>query len=477
MHYTNRTISCTLITCYTEFSVDSKPPSFFDIMSTKLQILTITCLTGCLAGTLSPAYAAAPGTTDKSILKEALLNLEPINQPVADRMPTELKQEGTKFGTFLVKPSLSISGKYDSNVRGLNQDEDEGYSLIFKPSLNIERKYLSHRVNAYIEGIAEKYDTLSSEDKNNVKTGMDGSLQMSKSWSMPFDAHYKKEARGRDAPQIQSITEEPEDIQTIHVSLGLKKQFNSLSLQLSPYYKSLKHDDGTALYGGADVIFSDDDRKDRGATLTAEYAFPRSAHENNAEHKAILDINYEQQKFDRGIYSGGAFTNTYADNDRYGALASFQSSYKGLLFSKVGLGYTKVEYDENSFEDSDLMTAKADISYMLTPKWQLGLNGHRKINTDNDFRQGIEDKFAQFKTEYEILHDTFLTGYAGYQLFDYIDNTREDERYTAGVDLRHINSANLESALQLGYLDRQSNQTNGADYDRYTVLLSLIGKI
>lgn len=395
--------------------------------------------------------------------------------PVDQRTHPELRAEGLTWRGFVYKPRLELTGHYDSNVRALNNQDDSDYSLSVRPGLYVQKKYDAQIINGFIGADIRRFSSLSSENREDIKSYLRGYFELNSDWAIPASVSWSKKARPRSAPQAGNTTRSPEDVKRLEASFGITRRFNHLSLSLISEIKDMEHEDGNALLNNTPVVFSDNDRTELAGILRARYEFERDS-DNRPEYIAFADFKFGHQDYDRLDFQNGSFSGNSGDNDRYGIFAGFETTWKDRLFSSLGLGYTRVNYEDDSLEDVDLMTAGADVSWILIPKMNLNFGALREINQDNDFLQGFRKTEMAAGMDYEIRHDLYLGSELSYGFNDFIDSAREDDNYGGEINLRYLNSHRLETHLGLGYFECDSSDP-AQDFDRYHILLSLVGKI
>lgn len=400
--------------------------------------------------------------------------------PVHERLPEDLRAKPLRYNGLQYQAALNLETRYDNNVLA-TQRESSDYILALKPSLLVSRDYGAHKLRIGVQSEIERFTDQKEENKENLSLFARGALFAERQWSFPFLVNFRKEARKRNNLQT-TITDEPEDIERFGVEAGVQRNFNRLSVSLLGEYQNIAFDDGTALGATTPVIFSDDDHKTYRAKLSARYDISQGTpgRTDTPSHILFADFIYGRQRFDSLSFvntpAGGNFSGISGDRDEVGILAGLESSYKGLLFARLGAGYIRQNFDDETLDDISAIDLSADLSYNLTPKLTLGLKAERDINQDNGFTQGITQTSVVFNTDYEILHNLYLGGSVGYSDYEFEDLDRNDDDITAGLELSYYNSPRIQTSFGVNWQERTSN-INAAEFDRLVFLLSVTGRL
>jgi hypothetical protein len=154
----------------------------------------------------------------------------------------------------------------------------------------------------------------------------------------------------------------------------------------------------------------------------------------------------------------------------------FKTKYKGFLFADIGAGLKHQSFEDSQLKDTNTAEILANVSYNIVPKLTLNFQANREINQDGGLVQGVVISDYGFGADYELLHDLYLGMDFGYTNYEFDTLNREDKDLSAILSMRKLHTQNLETALEVGYRDRQSN-TPDRKFERYEMLLRLIGKL
>ena len=131
-------------------------------MSSKLRpAVTVVCLLG------SPALYGgedATGTTQADADSGAPAEL---TQPNAEA------QDGYRMGSFSVRPEVTVSGVYDSNIFATPTDEVEDSIMLFAPTLAADSGWARHKLEFDLGGAFARYSSNDDEDYDDYQDDED----------------------------------------------------------------------------------------------------------------------------------------------------------------------------------------------------------------------------------------------------------------------------------------------------------------
>jgi hypothetical protein len=397
-------------------------------------------------------------------------------KPVYERLPEELRAKPLTYGGLQYQASSVFETRYDDNILARSSKSSD-YIVAIKPKILLSKDYSAHQFKAGASANIERFASRSAENKEDLSLFAKALLFANHKWEFPLFAGFNKKARQRNRPQALS-SHKPLDINRFRASAGATRRFNRLSLGALGEYVRVDNENGRQINSGAAAIYDDDDRDIYRAKLKARYDISQgSPGEGGApSHILFADFIAGRHEYDRLSYVNGRYSGTSGDRNEFAVLAGIESDYKGLLFAKLGAGYTRQEFDDQTLEDVETIDMLARIAYNFTPKLTLRLDASRELDQDSGFTQGITETGYILGADYELLHNLYMRGELGYSDFEFEGVNREDEEISAGLGLTYYHSPRLESHLGLQWQDRSSSAIN-SDFDRLVLLLSLTGKL
>lgn len=399
-----------------------------------------------------------------------------IKKPALVETPAEYQPKGLMFRGFHYMPSLTVTSQYDDNIYAASRNEQSDIVTTIRPNLTVSKDYKGLFLNLQAGGDFKRYGEYDSENKDGYNFALKGNFEANSRMKFPFSLSHSTRARDRFDPLGTSLTtSEPLRVKNDEASFGVVRRFNRLSLGLIGRYGLTDLEDGMS--GVTPVIFSDNNRSEAEGRIELTYEFLRGESSSEApEHYLYAILKRGHQDFEKRSFDGVDFTGLKRDRDTMGALVGFQTNYKDRLLANIGGGYMEQNFEEASLGSTGTYDLKADIDYLLTPKWMLGFEAGREIAQDNDVLRGIVQSQYALTSQYELLHNIYLDSALGYGTDDFTDTAREDENVSGKVGLSYVLSPRLKGTLEGFRLERESSEA-GRDMGRSVVMIGIKGSL
>lgn len=415
---------------------------------------------------------AGAGTANAQLIDERIQ----LENPVRDRVPQDFINPGLAFKGFQYRPKLTIQGRYDSNVLAVERDKRSDLSVTVEPELNVVKRHGDSILTLKAKAEIERFANESDENSEDFEIFSQGRIEPNSDWHFPYTLSYNHRSRDRTESLANQTTTDRLTIDTLTAFGGVTRNFNRFSLSLLGTYEDIDNEDGVSIFTGAPVVYSDGDRVDVEGRVRARYEFPRGRDTKTEEHILFADAYIARSDYARRQFQGGAFTGVQGDRDIYGISAGFQTDYKGILFANIAGGYEMQDFDEPELDNTDAYTFAANVSYNITPKLTLRLDGYRGISQDNGYLRGVVETNTRVSADYELLHDWYLSSYIGYNQSDYTDIERSDDDFIANIGAKHYLSRRLSAEIEGRYFDRDST-FDQLSFDRYELMLRVNGEL
>jgi hypothetical protein len=198
--------------------------------------------------------------------------------------------------------------------------------------------------------------------------------------------------------------------------------------------------------------------------------------------KVDLSVGYEYTYSDVGSTLNG---NYYVGG--YDREAHFVNvGARGSLFPKL-TGFFKVGYRYNDPEDSKIRIGgvpagstdrdssgslgfDADFTHFTTAKVTTKLHLHRGFGIGGE-GQSTETTSGRLSASYAINSNYSADANVGYTMREYVDSSREDDLYSAGVSLSYVPNQYWSFSTGYRYAENDSNR-RGQSYESHTLSLS-----
>ena len=394
------------------------------------------------------------------------------------RVPQDLQSKPLSYKGFKYLPQLTLTGKYDSNIFISSQDEIGDYSLATTPEITIAKEYGRFASSLNLKTNIERFASESSENKNTYSAEFESDFYANSRWTIPFNAAYYDSVLDRSSPIGNlSTSEKPLEFSSWNANTGIIRKFNRLSLSLIGSYSEITYKDGISVQNGTPVVLSDNDRSTMGLNLGLVYELPREGSSDGVpEHYLFANVIGGRQDFKRLSYSNGAFSGVDKSRDTLSVLVGFKTGYKGILNAQLGAGILNQYFEDPTLDETSTYDLLANIDFALTKKATLNFLAGRDISQDNDIVQGIVLTDYNLGLDYEIKHNLYSSLSLGYTTSEFDTIDREDEDYSAGLELYYVLNPKFSAKASASHVFRDSTQ-DLRDYKRNIFMLSLTGRL
>lgn len=418
-----------------------------------------------------PHAAAQAGPTH---IDETGLGAGIDSRSPAHTLPEEYKARPVLWRGFSFLPSLGVQTVYNSNIYAARDGEKSGFIARVMPGLDWTKKYDGHDFGGSLSANIERFATEKTENKEEFSARIGASLNANSRWSFPFSFLFDRASRDRIDPLRHDATEKPENIDTATAGAGIVRHFNRLTVSLNGQYSQKSYEDGISRATGAPVLFSRQDSAAAGGFLGLEYALLRgNSSTASPEHALYLNLSHLEKEYETGhiLLPDGSYLK--GDSHNQSVMMGFKTSYKGLLYAKIGVGALRQDFVNDPLGDTINTDYEAELAYNMTPKATWRFKAMREMDEDSDFIRGYLRSAYMLGLDYEIYHNLFWHNALEYQTYRFEDNETGDRYdYALRSDLQYFLSAGLHTGLEVQYKTRKSEDAS-SEFDRFIMMLKL----
>ncbi|MDB5395607.1 MAG: outer rane beta-barrel protein, partial [Rhodospirillales bacterium] len=123
---------------------------------------------------------------------------------IADRPHPEYDEVGYRIASYIVKPTISVTETFDSNILGSSSFERSDFFTSVRPTVGIESDWQTNAVSLYAEGNIARYARYTSENVDNFLARGNGRLDIERGQTLTFDAGYQIQHEARYSPESQA---------------------------------------------------------------------------------------------------------------------------------------------------------------------------------------------------------------------------------------------------------------------------------
>lgn len=382
-------------------------------------------------------------------------SIRQLQQPVDARRPSDFVAEGHYFKGFLFKPALEVEQTYNDNIYIDNAQEVDDFVTYLRPSLGIVKDYDRSVMKLNLEAQREQHISETQENNMTGAASFIGATEVTSHISIPYSVKVQKSKQSRSTPGEISQTAEPLNKNILAGSLGVRVNFNRLTLTLSGEAARSRFESGTSRATGEFLDFQKNNLQKRGASLLATYNVLAGA-DGRPEHTLFADMSYETQTYDSFVQND-VNTADSKNNKVMNILAGVITDYKGIVYGTAGIGYEIKNYEAAGAKTIGNIDYYLDLKYSVTPKMTILLSGSRAVDQENDYQRGLRESVLSIGTDYEFAHNLYGGAALDIQNTKFIESGQTNETLSPVLNMRYLHSRYLESELEFRRTDRSSD--------------------
>jgi hypothetical protein len=410
----------------------------------------------------------APGMVAAQQNKTQVDNPDP-NITVQDRPRPDYDPLGIHAGSFLIYPSLTLSGQYDSNVFTTKHDTDSDFAAITSPQIEVNSNWSRHALNFAAGATGAVNKDFSENNYLDAFAAVNGRLDVKRSdivsGTLRFDRLH-------------------DDRSNADNGTGADNQGN-----LVRYYQGLvdtqyRHNFSrffTVVGGGVKRLEFDNigdrqlDRRDR-----TEYgARARLGYQLSPRIGTFVQGNYSYRDYDSDqIINGEAVNRT---SNGYRASIGTTVDITSILFGEMSFGYEGRNYDSNKLNDSGGFGANGQLTWNITPLTSIiatassGADETTVVFEGDTAEADLQNQIG-IDVTHELRRNILLNANAQYTRDDFQGTSRTDNTYDLGAGVTYLINRNLSANATYAFTTRNSDDDT-AGFDRSIFLVGFTVKL
>jgi hypothetical protein len=409
------------------------------------------------------AWAQAPGVFEPAVpgvVEPPEANV-PERQSVSQRPRQDYDALGLRAGSFLIFPSIDVSGEYNSNVYVTQTDTKGDFLTDLRPALTIASDWNNNAVNVHADGDIRRYASLVSENESNVDVAANGRLDIENNIYLTGGAGYQLAHEDRESPDSTTNEKSPTLYQLATADLGFVHDTGTVGLQLNADVNSYSYNNNSTSTG-APIPESYRDRMEYVLT-------PRISYEYIPGYDAFIKTPVNWRDYNTEFDPSGFRQNSHGYEADAGTTVGLGQIVNGEIF----VGYFGQDYDDSRLSSPSGIGFGGNLLWNVTPldsiKGQLARTVQETILQP---ASSYVETDVGLTAEHELLRNVVLTANAEYSNQAYQGISRVDNVYSAGVGARYLVTRNWNAGLSGTYRERDSN-VSGGGYDETIFLVDL----
>lgn len=402
--------------------------------------------TSCVASGRCLGRATVLATGFCLVVPGTLLAEDIRGQGVAERQYDAFTPQGVRMGSFILRPSLTVSETYDSNVFATETNVVDDFVTEVNPNVVLESDWANHSVR--LEADATQSLHASQTDEDGLEWTIAGSARIDvlNDTQINVGFLYGSLIEERGTPDAVGGAAEPTEFSEIGASISLAQSFNRLSMEVSADYTELDFDD-TPLIGGG---FDDNDDRDRSVLEIAVQV----GYELVADTVVFLRGTYNVRDFDQEV----PIVLVDRDSDGYELVVGTSFELGSLATGEVFAGYQEQSFEDPAFAAVSSVAYGASVDWYVTPLTTLRFRADNTIeDTTSGGASSFERQSVSVGLDHEFLRNLVASLDVEYAQENFQGSPREDKTYDVEIGIDYLINRAFSVGLFYGYEERDSS--------------------
>lgn len=385
---------------------------------------------------------------------------------VRERRHPEWEAEPIRLDSLELMPQIAASGGYDDNLFATRTQRIGDAFLTARPRLTVTRPSPNLRLVLDATADLTRYARRTSENVTDYAVEGRAGYRISQATRFDLALTHARAAEERISPDSPTGVIRPNRFTVSQAAATISHGINRLRLRGGIDVERRDYRDGETPAG----LEVDQDFRDR-TTITAmgaaEYALSPSV------------ALFGAAAFNRRDYRERQGPVPARDSQGYELALGTTFDIGRRMRGSVRAGYLKQDYRDPFFRDIDGLLVRGEVAWLATPLLTVTAAIDRSVT-----ETGILDAAGYLKTvtslraDYELLRNLILSAEVEREQRDYVDLTREDDRWTWRGSASYRLSRRV--ALNAGFQHRDQSSTGistGREFEktRFSLGVTLTG--
>jgi hypothetical protein len=399
----------------------------------------------------------------------------PLSETVMRRGRPDYDPLGIRLGSFIIHPSLSVVGTYDSNVfataKTASTPVKSDFFVTEIPTLGIGSDWNQDAVSLSVGGAFKQYASQTSEDVNNFTTEADGRLDLSNGEYLAVDTIYQLLHEDRSSPNAAVSAKDPIEYKVMGADLVYVHQKARLGFRIDNTITAYDFNNAST---GSGVTIPENFR-DRIEYVVA----PRVNYEIIPGYNAFVRvIGNERQYFSQQIGGGPSGENVRRNSHGWEVDAGTAIEITRITTAEVYVGYLKQYYENPLLKSPSGIGFGANLIWNVTPISTIKASFSQAVaETTLPGASSSLETGVQLTGEHELLRNLLLLASIGFVHDNYqqASAARSDNTFGADVGARYLLNRNWTATLDVNYSRRDSSAGNipTGNYSRVQAIASV----
>jgi hypothetical protein len=369
---------------------------------------------------------------------------------------------GIRAGSFLLLPSLDLSGAYSTNPEHVPGGPPSAYAVA-APELQVRSDWSRHSLTADIAGTYTQYnaDLVPSLNVPFLNSKIDGRIDVTRDTQLNLEARALINTDNPGSPNLQAALAKLPLNFDVGDTIGVTQQFNRLSVSFKGTFDRATYDNSQLTDG---TTSSNADRNfDQYAGIT------RIGYEIDPGMKPFVEVQGDQRIHDEQFDRNGLERDSTGITGKLGTAVDLFGSLTG----EMALGYVDRKYQDPTLPNVTGVIADGTLIWQPT-----GLTTAKLTASSQVYETVLAGASGELSRDVNLEVDhafrTWLIGSlrGGYGNDDYVGIPLSDNRWFASVGITYKFTREVQMNAQVRQ-DWQIATESGFSYNATSFLLGL----
>ncbi len=354
------------------------------------------------------------------------------------RNEPEFEPQPLRAGPFILQPSLSVVGGYNSNVLN-SANELSDAVLTITPRLTARADTPLHLFEVTATGFIRRFASFETENSEEFNVASRSRYDFTEESSLFANASYSQNIEPRSSFTANPNAAEPVSYTNTAGQVGATIGLGSLELRPSVSLATRDYSTLDLIGGGsADLSFRDSRRL--GGSLSVGYRVSPMVSVFAAGNVTDVESRNPLPGLDRGAQD-------------LSLVGGVRGELTPVLSGEVAVGYRKREYDLALFRDFGGLTYRADLQYFPTQLLTIRLQAQQVFqNSGNVQVAGILSNRFTVTAYYDPLRNVRVSAQAGYEINDFREADTDASRPSVRIAGEYRFNPNVSVGAYAGVL-------------------------
>jgi hypothetical protein len=374
--------------------------------------------------------------------------------------PGDYAPLGIRAGSFIIHPSLGVSGTYDSNIFATPTRDIGDFYVTEAPAVTVDSDWSRHSVSLTAAGQFKQYISHSTEDVNNGVADARGKLDISAGQYLLGDAGYSLQHEDRSAPTSPVNAQNPVEYHVTGAYLAYVRELARIGLRVDSTVTSYSYNNAST-GAGATIIEHDRDR--------IEYVVaPRVSYEFSPGYQAFVRAVGNVRQYNSVDQGALAAVGTSSRRNSLGYEADVGAAVEitHLISAQIFVGWLHQEFESPLFPNANSPAFGGALLWNVTPLDSIRGSFSRTVAETTLFPASSSVETAlSLSIEHQLLRNLILVGTGQVIRDEYDGLNRTDNTFGVAAGARYLMNRNVRLTADLDFSNRSSN-VPGNNYDR-----------